>query len=122
MHVTRFTEAKPYEAPGHFGMSLFRLQGKDASDTLSVWVACSSVLPGGRTTLSASRQEKIYLCISGDVTFTNGSDEVALGPLDSVRFAPDEPRAFENVGAGPATVVLIMQNEAKEPRGGLASG
>jgi quercetin dioxygenase-like cupin family protein len=122
MQVTRFTKARPYEAPEHFGMSLYRLQGKDASDTLSVWVACSNLLPGGRTALSASRQEKIYLCISGNVTFTNGSDEVALGPLDSVRFAPDEPRGFENRGAGPATVVLIMQNEAKEPSGGSESG
>ena len=29
MHVTRFNEAKTYEAPNHDNMTCFRLQGKD---------------------------------------------------------------------------------------------
>ena len=46
MHVTRFADAKPYDAARHFDMVGLRLQGFDASPTKDFWVGLSHFLPG----------------------------------------------------------------------------
>lgn len=109
MEVTRISEARGYTAPEHFDMACLRLQGKEATGARSMWMGLSHLLPGGHTSLKASRQEKLYLVISGHVTLSNGAEEVVLGPMDSCHFAADEARALRNDTTLPATILLIMQ-------------
>ncbi|SFA70394.1 Cupin domain-containing protein [Poseidonocella pacifica] len=109
MEITRITEAQPYDAPGHFGMACLRLQGKEATGAKSMWMALSHLLPGGRTSLKASDQEKLYFVVEGLVTISNGSDEAVLSPRDSCLIAPGEGRELRNDTTLPATILLVMQ-------------
>ncbi len=109
MDVVRFHEAPPYEAPGHAGFCMFRLQGLEASPSVAMWVGLSVIAPGGATTLTASGLEKIYVVVDGEVTVGNGAEEAVLQALDSCRIAPDEMRLVRNNGSREARLLLAMQ-------------
>ena len=47
MHVKRFADAKPYEAPNHRGVVGLRLQGFEPGGPINQWVGYSQFLPGG---------------------------------------------------------------------------
>ena len=47
MHVKRFADAKPYEAPNHRGVVGLRLQGFEPGGPTNQWVGLSQFLPGG---------------------------------------------------------------------------
>lgn len=108
MHVTRFGSAPAYESPGHADMKMFRLQGREAGPSESLWLGLSHLLPGGGTTFDASTSEKIYVVINGQLVITNGEQEETLGPLDSCRIAPGEGRQLINRTNHPVTVLLAM--------------
>jgi mannose-6-phosphate isomerase-like protein (cupin superfamily) len=113
MHVVRFDNAPAYEAPGHMGMAMRRLQGMEAGPSDSVWIGLSVIEPGAGTTSGASDVEKFYVCIDGEVQVaaatTGAATEVAvLKPLDSCRIAPAEARQLTNTGKSPATLLLVM--------------
>jgi hypothetical protein len=108
MHVTRFAEAPPYDAPGHALMRMVRLQGREAGPTDTVWLGVSAIAPGGGTTLDASGVEKIYVVLDGEVTLSNGQEEVRLQRWDSCRIAPAEGRQLRNDTDQPASILLIM--------------
>ncbi|WP_028748320.1 cupin domain-containing protein [Rhizobium mesoamericanum] len=108
MQVTRYNEARPYEAAEHYDMQCLRLQGKEATKTDTIWIGLSHLLPGARTSLKDAGVEKIYVVISGEVTIETTTDSVALGPLDSCRLAPGESRALFNRSGAPATILLAM--------------
>ena len=108
MHVTRFAQAPAYEAPGHAAMRMLRLQGREAGPAEALWLGLSHLLPGGGTTLDASPLEKMYLVLAGEVTVSNGAETIILGPWDSCRFAPGEPRALANQTNQTATILLAM--------------
>ena len=108
MKVTRISEALPYEAPEHYGMACLRLQGKEASQTDTMWIGLSHLLPGGHTSLKDAAVEKIYVCIEGEVTVQTDADDITLLPLDSCRLAAGEARALLNRTNRPATVLLAM--------------
>ena len=116
MHVTRFAQARPYEAPNHVDMRCLRLQGKEASTTTQMWMAMSQLLPGGRTGLDPSPNEKLYLVLEGEVSFVGEVDGrstcATLSQYDSCRFAPGEARQLVNESNRPALVVLVMANHA----------
>lgn len=113
MHLVRYEDAPPYEAPGHSGMAMRRLQGREAGPADTVWLGCSVIEPGGGTTLGASDAEKFYVVLEGELDV----ETVALGgtrrmdtlhPRDSCRIAPGESRRLHNGGARPAIVLLVM--------------
>ncbi|HEY7386217.1 MAG TPA: cupin domain-containing protein [Beijerinckiaceae bacterium] len=108
MNVVRLDAAPAYEAPGHNLMRMLRLQGREAGASDVLWVGLSHILPGGGTTLDASPLEKMYVVLDGEVTISNGTEEVTLRPWDSCRIAPDEPRALSNRTNRPATILLAM--------------
>lgn len=108
MQVTRYQEAKPYEAAEHYDMRCLRLQGKEATDTDTIWIGLSHLLPGGRTSLKDATVEKIYIVVAGEVTIETLSATVTLGYLDSCRLAPGEARALSNRTNAPASVLLAM--------------
>jgi mannose-6-phosphate isomerase-like protein (cupin superfamily) len=89
-------------------MRMLRLQGREAGASDVLWVGLSHILPGGGTTLDASPLEKMYVVLDGEVTISNGTEEVTLRPWDSCRIAPDEPRALSNRTNRPATILLAM--------------
>ena len=47
MNVTRLAAAPAYEAPGHDGMRMLRLQGREAGPADMLWLGVSPLLPGG---------------------------------------------------------------------------
>ena len=107
MQVTRFADAKPYEAPKHHAMTGLRLQGWDVSDSQNFWVGMSQFLPVGgaemdaspleKVYLDASPLEKVYLVLSGEVTIIlENGEETVLGPKDSCFIGPDEGREIIN--------------------------
>ena len=116
MHVTRFDDARPYEAPNHDGMHTLRLQGKEAGPSTQMWMGMSQLLPGGHTTLDGSPIEKLYLVLEGRLTVVSELDgrqeEQELGPYDSCRFAPGEKRQLLNRSPRPVLVALVMANAA----------
>ncbi|HEX2727912.1 MAG TPA: cupin domain-containing protein [Beijerinckiaceae bacterium] len=108
MNVVRLDAAPAYEAPGHNLMRMLRLQGREAGASDVLWLGLSHILPGGGTTLDASPLEKMYVVLDGEVTISNGTEEVTLRTWDSCRIAPDEPRALANRTNRPATILLAM--------------
>ena len=116
MHVVRKELAPAYEAPGHFAMSMRRLQGRDAGPTDSVWIGLSVIEPGGGTSLTASAVEKFYVVFDGEVEITAEKDGVTerqvFERLDSCRIAPGESRQLFNRSARAATVLLVMPETA----------
>lgn len=108
MQVTRYADARPYEAPEHYDMCCLRLQGKEATETDRIWIGLSHLLPGGRTSLKDAAVEKIYIVVGGEVTVETPTESVTLGFLDSCRLAPGEARALVNRTNAPASILLAM--------------
>jgi quercetin dioxygenase-like cupin family protein len=108
MEVTRLNDARPYEAPKHFDMRGLRLQGFDASSAESFWVGLSHFLPGGGAEMDATPIEKVYVVVDGEVTVTTETGDTTLGPLDSCRLAPGEPRSISNRTNRPASMLVVM--------------
>ncbi|QEL25415.1 cupin domain-containing protein [Bosea sp. F3-2] len=115
MHVVRFTEAPPYDAPGHALMRMVRLQGREAGPADTAWLGVSTIAPGGGTTLDASAVEKLYVVLDGTVTVSNGQDKVSLQRWDSCRIAPGEGRQLSNDTGEPASILLVMPLQAPSP-------
>ncbi len=108
MHVTRLGAAPPNEAPGHDGMRMHRLQGREAGPADTLWLGLSHLLPGGRTTLDASPFAKMYVVLEGEVTASNCTETTTLGQWDSCRVEPGEPRSLANRTNRAATILLAM--------------
>lgn len=108
MHVTRYQDAKPYEAPGHIDVAALRLQGLEASASRHCWVGVSHYLPQGRAESGASNVEKIYVVLSGEITVITDAGQTTLGALDSCYLAAGERRAVINRSNTPASMLVIM--------------
>jgi quercetin dioxygenase-like cupin family protein len=96
MHVKRFTDAKPYEAPNHHGVVGLRLQGFEPSGPTNQWVGYSQFLPGGGVGPDSTPFEKVYVVLSGRMTVIVDGKETVLGPMDSCAIAPNEVRELIN--------------------------
>ena len=116
MHVTRFSDAQPYLAPGHFDMRSLRLQGVDVSPSKFSWIGLSHFLPGGGAEMDASPLEKLYVVLSGEITIElgDGSKHV-LRELDSCYLAGNEKRAVRNDGNSVATMLVAMPHPGPRP-------
>jgi len=116
MHVTRIDKAPAYFPPEHHDMRCLRLQGHEAGPADILWLGMSQLLPGGHTSLDASPLEKYYVVLEGEVTISNGVEEVVLRQWDSCRIEPGEKRALKNNANWPAVILLSM------PLPGVAKG
>src|ERR1700689_5018366 len=96
MHVKRFVEAKPYEAPNHRGVVGLRLQGFEAGGPTNQWVGFSQFLPGGGAGPDATPFEKVYVVLEGHMSVIVDGRETVLGSMDSCTIAPDESREIVN--------------------------
>jgi hypothetical protein len=114
MNIVRAATAPFYTAPGHAGMQMRRLQGREAGPSDTAWLGLSVIAPGGGTTLAAAPVEKFYLVIDGVLSVetddASGHGSAELGPLDSIRVAPNESRRLSNRGTTACSVLLVMPN------------
>ena len=108
MQVTRFEDAKPYEAPGHSGVVALRLQGWDASDCKHFSVALSHLLPGGGAERAASPLERVYVVVAGEATVITDSDEVTLTVNDSCYIPGGEARTLVNRSNSVCSILVVM--------------
>tara|TARA_Y100000739_G_scaffold103516_1_gene88734 strand:+ start:1530 stop:1871 length:342 start_codon:yes stop_codon:yes gene_type:complete len=108
MKVTRFDNAKSYDAPNHFGVVGLRLQGFEDGGPTNQWVGYSQFLPGGGAGPDSTPFEKVYVVIEGEMTVIIGKDEVALGKLDSCTIAANEVRTIENRKNDICKMLVIM--------------
>lgn len=108
MHVTRLTDAEPYEAPKHFDMKGLRLQGWNVSPSQAFWLGLSCFLPGGGAEADATPLEKVYVVLDGVVTVTTDEGEVELGPLDSCHLKAGERRSIVNSTNRSASMIVVM--------------
>ena len=107
MQVTKFDSAKPYDARGHFGMTAMRLQGGDITECADFWVGLSTFLPGGGAEWGSGPTGKVYVVVEGAVTVKTETDEVELGPMDSVFIEPNEKRSVLNQSNHAATMLVV---------------
>lgn len=109
MEITRFDEARRYDAPKHFDMRGLRLQGFEASASQFAWVGLSHFLPGGGAEMDTSPLEKIYVVVDGEVTIELGDGETqVLARLDSCYIPGGEARSIRNDGNHMATMLVMM--------------
>ena len=108
MKLTRFAEAKSYEAPNHRDMRALRLQGFMDGGPQNFWVGLSHFLPGGGAGPDSSPLEKVYVVLGGAVTVKTPGSEVVLGALDSCSIPDDEMREVKNHGNEVATMLVVM--------------
>lgn len=92
MHVKRFADAKPYEAPNHRGVVGLRLQGFEEGGPTNQWVGLSQFLPGGGAGPDSTPFEKVYVVLDGEMSVRVGGEETTLGRYDSCTIAPGEVR------------------------------
>jgi mannose-6-phosphate isomerase-like protein (cupin superfamily) len=96
MHVKRFSEAKPYEAPNHRSVVGLRLQGFEEQGPKNQWVGFSQFLPGGGAGPDSTPLEKVYVVLEGEMTVTIAGKETVLYPMDSCTIWPNEVREITN--------------------------
>ncbi len=96
MHVKRFADAKPYDAPNHRGVVGLRLQGFEEGGPTNQWVSLSQYLPGGGAGPDASPFEKVYVVLGGEMTVIVDGEETVLRAMDSCVVAPGETREIVN--------------------------
>lgn len=108
MKVTRFNDAKSYDAPNHFGVVGLRLQGFEDDGPTNQWVGYSQFLPGGGAGPDSTPFEKVYVVIEGEMTVITDGTEVTLGKLDSCTIAPNQVRKIENRKNDICKMLVIM--------------
>jgi mannose-6-phosphate isomerase-like protein (cupin superfamily) len=110
MKKISLSEVKPYAAPGHFNMTAIRLQGKEETGIQKFWVGLSYFLPGGGAewAYEDNPNEKVYIVLDGEITVKNKTEEVTLGPMDSLYLAPNEGREILNKTNKPVTIMVVI--------------
>src|SRR4030042_4987151 len=98
MKKVQLSEVKPYSAPKHVNMVAMRLQGKEETGIQKFWMGLAYFLPGGGAewAYEDSPFEKVYLVLDGEITVKSKTEEMTLGPMDSLYLAPNEGRAVIN--------------------------
>jgi glyoxylate utilization-related uncharacterized protein len=116
MQITRFADARRYDAPKHFDMRSLRLQGFDMSASKFAWVGVSHFLPEGGAEMDAGALEKIYVVLEGEITvkLADGTSHV-LGALDSCHIPGGEGRSIRNDGNSVATMLVVMPHPESRP-------
>ena len=116
MQITRFADARRYNAPKHFDMRALRLQGFDVTASKFGWVGLSHFLPQGGAEMDAGPLEKIYVVLAGEVTIELGDGTLhVLKPLDSCHIPAGEARSIRNQGNVIATMLVVMPHPGPRP-------
>jgi glyoxylate utilization-related uncharacterized protein len=110
MKKIKLSDVKPYAAPKHFNVSTLRLQGKDETGIQKFWMGLSYFLPGGGAewAYEDSPTEKVYIVLDGEITIKSKTEEMTLGPMDSVYIAPFEGREILNKTNKTVTMMVCV--------------
>lgn len=107
MHLTRQSDAVPYQAPNHSNVDTRRMQGLEAGPSDAFWVGISQYPPGSSAGPSQVAAETVYVVLDGEFSLECEGRHV-LTKHDSVRFEPGEHRALVNESAANATLLVII--------------
>lgn len=112
MKKVSLSQVKPYAAANHFNMTALRLQGKEETGIQKFWMGLSYFLPGGGAewAYEDSPTEKVYLVLDGEITVKTKTEEVILGPMDSLYLAPNEGREIINKSNKPVSMLVVVSN------------
>ena len=90
------------DQPGHLR--------KDETGIQKFWVGLSYFLPGGGAewAYEDNPNEKVYIVLDGELTVKNQTEEVTLGPMDSLYLAPNEGREIINKTNKPVTMLVVI--------------
>lgn len=108
MHLKRFKDAQPYEAPNHFGVVGLRLQGFESDGPENQWVGLSQFLPGGGAGPDSTPFEKVYVVLDGEMTVIVEGVETVLGKYDSCTIPAGETRKIENRRNDTCTLLVVI--------------
>lgn len=108
MHIKRFDDSQPYDAPNHFGCVGLRLQGFEEGGPANQWVGLSQFLPGGGAGPDATPFEKVYVVLDGEMTVIVDDEETVLGKYDSCTIPPGEVRTIENRRNATCTMLVVI--------------
>ena len=108
MHLKRFDDAQPYEAPNHFGCFGLRLQGFEEGGPTNQWIGFSQFLPGGGAGPDSTPFEKVYVLLEGEMTLTVDGTATVLKPLDSCTIPAGEERVLENKSNQTAKMLVVI--------------
>ena len=100
-------QVKAYDVPKHFKMVAMRLHGKKETGCQNFWVGMSHFLPGGGAEYGPSPLEKVYFVLKGEVTIKTKTQEIVLGPWDSIYIGADESRGIIDNTNKTATMLVI---------------
>jgi mannose-6-phosphate isomerase-like protein (cupin superfamily) len=113
MHLKRFSDAKPYEAPNHRNYTSLRLFGAEAGGTKGLVFGYSHFLPGGGAGPDASPPEKVYFVLRGELTVIVNGKETVLKANDSCVIEPNETREIINRGNEVCSIVVAVATPPK---------
>jgi quercetin dioxygenase-like cupin family protein len=108
MHLKRFADAMPYEAPNHFGVVGLRLQGFEKGGPKNQWLGLSQFLPRGGAGPDSTPFEKVYFVVDGEMTVIVGGKETVLKKFDSCTIPPGEERKIENRTNHVCTMLVVI--------------
>ncbi len=108
MHLKRFEDAQPYDAPNHRGVVGLRLQGFEPNGPTNQWIGLSQFLPGGGAGPDSTPFEKVYVVIEGEMTVIIDEKETVLKKFDSCTIVPGEVRVIENRTNHTCTMMVII--------------
>ena len=108
MHLKRFADATPYEAPNQRGVVGLRLQGFEPGGPTNQWVGLSQFLPGGGAGPDSTPFEKVYIVLDGEMTVIVDGRETVLGRYDSCTIAPGEVREIVNRRNDVCTMMVVI--------------
>ena len=108
MHLKRFSDAKPYDAPNHRGVIGLRLQGFEDGGPENQWVGFSQFLPGGGAGPDATPFEKVYVVTEGEMTITVDGIDTIIGPMDSCTIPAGEVRFLENRTNNVVKMIVVI--------------
>jgi glyoxylate utilization-related uncharacterized protein len=110
MKKIQISDVKPYDAPGHFGMTAMRLQGKEESGATKFWMGLSHFLPGGGAgwAYEDNPLEKVYFVLEGELTVKSKTETFVLRKGDSLFLGPNEGRELMNATNMPASMLVII--------------
>jgi quercetin dioxygenase-like cupin family protein len=108
MKLVKVGEGNPYEAPKHFKYwAIKKITPEDGAKNIVVGI--SHFLPGGGGEMSSSPQERVYVCMEGEIAVKNkNNEEFVLNAGDMIYIAANEERSFQVPNTKPATILTII--------------
>jgi uncharacterized cupin superfamily protein len=110
-----FQKAQAYFPPRHFNMCAIKIQGEAETGLQRFWVGISHFLPGGKAewAYEDDPEEKVYVCLEGEITIITTSERVVLKKWDSLYLKPNEGREVVNESNFIATMLVAITNPTK---------